>query len=275
MSEVLREIEKSRQVVRGKYKKLRHLQGLTKQKITKNLEPLITPLRHLVDLEVKQENGGEQRNLKPERDSPEQSGEEHDGNADDGLGIDSTLADRGDITAVTSTPKVRPLFTHGVSSSQDLTLKRRSQNTNSLGGRYMRELITNSDNDLAFGPRFNPATEKHTLGKLQFSVDEKNDEIHVGNHTFPGSAGLFELIFKSHPQDVEEKDEQVYAEIMKISGLHLNVLDRIKSNKGQKYMTIIRKLNEQMGPELNETSFYEASDQTIRGGQLRAQSTLR
>lgn len=272
MSEVLRELEKSRQVVRKKYKKLRRFQGLAKQQITKNLEPLITPLRHLVDLEIKQENGGEQRIIKPELHHPQQSDEEHDSNVNDD-DLDSTLADRGDIMAVTSTPqpKKRPLFTHGVSTLVDGTPKRFSQNTkNSLAARYMRELITNTDNDISFGPKIDPVTGKYMLGRVPFDIDEKTDEIRIGNYSFPGSVGLFELIFKTHPKEVEQSDEQAYAKIMQISSLHLNKLDRVKSNKGDKYMNFIKKLVNQSVPEQNETIFHEAVDKTF-GGQLRAQ----
>lgn len=282
MSEILREIEKSRQVVRKKYKKLRRFQGLAKQQIAKNLEPLITPLRHLVDLEIKQENGGGQPIIKSEPFKPESapSQEESDDERisdDSNITLDGTLANNGNITAITSTPKAKgALFTQGASTSQDVTIRRPTQNTNTLISRYMRELITKNDNDIAFGPKLDPSTEKFTLGTVPFDVDEKNDKVRVGDHVFQSSVGLLELIFKSHPQDVNEKDEQVYSEIMKISGLHLNSNNRVKSNRGEKYTKYIKKLKDQTIsekniPQQNLTTFYDASEGNLTGGNLRAQ----
>ena len=259
MSQVLQELEKSRKVIRQKYRKLKRIRGLSKQQVTRTLEPLITPLKNLVNLEIKQENGGleEQREFKHSLgpDVSQQDENQSSGDLDDDT-LDTVVEEPGDLGGVTSTPQRKPFS------------RLNSTQVGSLGARYMRELITSNDNDLSYGPRFQPETSKYTLGKLPFEVDEVKDIIHVGDKTFPGSVGLYELIFKARPKNVGDADKRTYAKIMQLSGLHLNNLDRIKSNKGEKYMKYIKNLRSL--DTNDETIFHEAMDGSFSGGQLRA-----
>ena len=64
----------------------------------------------------------------------------------------------------------------------------------------------------------------------------------VGNESFAGTVGLYELIFKNKPQNVQESDEQNYSRIMQLTGLHLNSLGHVKGNRGGKYKNFICRL---------------------------------
>ena len=165
MSEVLQDLEKSRQIVRNKYRKLRRLQGIAQQEVTRTLEPLITPLKTLVHPEIK--NGPAERGFwKQEwKQELEQPGASNGGEEDDSESVDdfsdatatADVEDPGDDYSLTSTPRPpsKPLFTHGISSLLDPDVRKRVSN-NTLGMRYLQELTTKQDNDTVNGPRLEP-----------------------------------------------------------------------------------------------------------------------
>lgn len=271
MSKVLQDLEKSRRVIRKKYQKLRRLQGLAQQEVTRTLEPLIKPLQNLVSQEIKQEPNVE-RAVKPELWEPEQSvggaetakdDDESSGDFSDATAV-ATLEDSGGVLTSTPKPPPKPLFTHGISSLLDPADKR-PEVSNTLGARYWRELYAKVDNDLAYGPKLDVTGRKWMLGRLPLEVN--GDTIRLGEREFPGTLGLFELIFKSHPRDVEEDDLKTYAKIMQHTGLHLNKLNKVKANKGVKYKNIIARL---AGVPVQDV---EDNPDTTIGGQLQLQHT--
>lgn len=273
MSQVLQELEKSRQIIRKKYQKLKRLRGLTKQQVNRDLAPLITPLQHLAGLNFKQEEEedgefNEKREFKQsdESRSPEQAETEFSGELDNS-DFNTFVENSGDLGGITSTPKTKSNASRPPVSLREQVLKRRSNN-NTLGARYMREFLGAADNDVAYGPHMNSDLTGYVLGKLPFKVDEKNDKIHVGDRIFPATAGLYELIFKSKPQNVDAEDEKMYSQIMQLTGLHLNSLGVVKANRGEKYKKYIKVLkNSSERP--NETVFHDA-DETFTGGQLES-----
>ena len=64
----------------------------------------------------------------------------------------------------------------------------------------------------------------------------------VGNQSFSGTVGLYELISKNKPQNVQESDEENYSRIIQLTGLHLNSLGHVKGNRGSKYKDFISRL---------------------------------
>lgn len=222
MSKVLQDLEKSRQVVRKKYQKLKRLRGIAQQEVTRTLEPLITPLQNIVKPEVGRDGLGERELWKQEwKRELEQPGGSRETEEDDSEPVDdfsdatavADVEDFGDDVALTSTPKLpaKPFFTHGISSLLDTTVKKRPSN-NGLSSRYLHELVSKRDNDHTYGPTLNAETNKLMLGNQPLEVE--GDVIRVGNQSFAGTVGLFELIFKNNPQNVEPSDEEKYAKIM-------------------------------------------------------------
>ena len=170
MSKVIKDLERSRQVVRQKYKKLRRLQGLAQQEVIRTLEPLITPLQNIVKPEIKEDGPGQlwKQEWKQEFEQSDGGREtKEDGSESVDEFTDSTavanMEDFGD--ALTSTPKLppKPLFTHGISSLLDPALRKRVGGT-SLGSRYLHELTSKQDNDHTYGPSLNPETNVLMLG---------------------------------------------------------------------------------------------------------------
>ena len=95
--------------------------------MTHTLEPLITPLKNLVNLEVKHERDGgseEQREFKHsvEHHDSEQVQDEFDGVIVDDT-ADSVVEEAGDLVGLTSTPKSlrKPPSTREISSLRDIT----------------------------------------------------------------------------------------------------------------------------------------------------------
>ena len=104
-------------------------------------------------------------------------------------------------------------------------------------------------------------------------MDEVKDVIHIGDKTFPGCAGLYELTFKSHPREVGEGDKKIYSEIMRLSGLHLNEEGGVKANRGEKYTKFIKPLKDRIEERRGDheiTSFHDAFD-SFSGGGLQSQ----
>ena len=81
-------------------------------------------------------------------------------------------------------------------------------------------MFKNSDFDLKYGPVYNPTEKNLRLGQLPLVLEE--DLIRVGVDEFPRTKGLYELIFKKIPQNVDPEDLEHYRKIIHISGLHLD-----------------------------------------------------
>lgn len=169
-----------------------------------------------------------------------------------------------------STPKKKtlgPKYTIGVEP----------ESAGAVSKHYLRELFSKSSEwDAAYGPKANPTDNTFTLGRQPLRVDESNDEILIGDRVYKGSVGLYELIFKAHPSNVTEEDERTYAEIMRQTGLHLNVLDRVKPNRGEKYLKYIKVLKDlapgdskDLAPSTGD-SFHDANDTLSGAGLLRS-----
>ena len=149
------------------------------------------------------------------------------------------MEDPGDALTSTPRPPWKPLFTHGTSSLLDPPLKKRVGGT-SLGSRYLQELTSKHDNDHTYGPSWDPKTNVLMLGSQPLEVE--GDVLRVGNQSFAGTVGLYELIFKNKPQNVQHSDEENYARIMQLTDLHLNSLGHVKGNRGGKYKDFISRL---------------------------------
>lgn len=224
MSDVLLDLEKSRRVIKKKYRKLRRQQGLAKQEITQTLQPLIAPLQNLAKIEVKHENGESNGPRKFEfKQSPRKNDESEESNSEyfDYTINDATVIDDknfdGDLNMTFA-----PL-----------------PDTDDLADRYVREM-SHSDSDRVYGPVYDPVEKSLRLGQLPLVLEK--DVIRVGEQEFPKSLGLYELIFKKEPQHVNEEDKDAYKKIMHLSRLHHDENDKLKYNNSHKYRTFIKLL---------------------------------
>lgn len=116
-----------------------------------------------------------------------------------------------------------------------------------LGRTYMGLLLGDDRDkavDTAYGVYFD--VNGTMIGDKKFDVD-KDDTIIVDNVRYVGTPGLFELIFKNHPNDdvYNEDDLQKYGSILLATNAYRHGYradGRIRGNKGHKYMNIVRPL---------------------------------
>jgi len=111
---------------------------------------------------------------------------------------------------------------------------------------YIQEVFEESDNiDRVFGPKYNPITSKWYLGNTEINFDVENASLRVGNKLFPGTNGLYELLFHKQPVNYKTVDKQNYKTILNLTNVHKRKYDHekpMKSSSSYKYKNIIRKL---------------------------------
>lgn len=81
---------------------------------------------------------------------------------------------------------------------------------------------------------------KYYLGKTYVSI--QNDDIIIYNRKFEGTKGLWELLSKTdiNPANISESDKDNYYKLLKISNALFGTNGKVKGNKSQKYLHIIK-----------------------------------
>ncbi|KAK9751735.1 hypothetical protein QE152_g4865 [Popillia japonica] len=100
---------------------------------------------------------------------------------------------------------------------------------------YIDGLLTDTtgEYDTTTGVHFDPILNKLKLGKSVLDIDGK--DLVVGGTRCTGTAGLYELIFKSKPTGYKKDDLDCYRDILNRTNVHRRGYDpkqQIKGNKG-------------------------------------------
>lgn len=114
-----------------------------------------------------------------------------------------------------------------------------------LGRKYVLKMLQSSvpnRNYHVYGARL----ERNGLmiGDSILDVDSE-DNIHVGDKTYKGTTGLFELIFKSKPEKYTKKDLNTFRTICKDTNVHKKSYlpnNPVHRNRSQKYIDVISQL---------------------------------
>ncbi|XP_066593613.1 uncharacterized protein [Prorops nasuta] len=120
---------------------------------------------------------------------------------------------------------------------------------NSIGNlsfEYIQKFYNNKnvDVDRTYGVYMDPISNQLMLGNVLFNTDE-NDDIIIGENKYPGTRGLYELIFMKQPNEYTKDDEKNYKKILlKTNAYRRNRSseDQIKGSRGSKYKNIISNL---------------------------------
>lgn len=149
--------------------------------------------------------------------------------------------------------------------------KRQALSFGPLSSKYYNSLIREKDNDISYGPKVLDTDNIH-IGNKKVTFNAR-DEIIIGNKSWQGTEGLYELICKKHPKNYNDNDLAHYYEILTYTGAHLNAANKIKSNSGYKYTNIIGPLygNSKKGGSLNmklnnkriEYVYYDTPDELV------------
>ncbi|CAG9815919.1 unnamed protein product [Phaedon cochleariae] len=104
--------------------------------------------------------------------------------------------------------------------------------------------------DEVFGPKYNTILSQWLIGNKSMNFDLKNDDIIIGDERFPGTQGLYELIFHKDPRNYLKTDMHHYKRILLLTNAHKrnhDVNNPNKGNRSSKYRNIIKGLTEGKG----------------------------
>ena len=110
-------------------------------------------------------------------------------------------------------------------------------------GRYIKLFMTQPEqSDPAYGIRADDEKDSGMkMGDMKVIIRE--DTIYIGEENeFPATRGVLELLFKAIPDStyVKESDKQTYKNILELTNVHKNSLNRLKGSKSDKYHNIIK-----------------------------------
>lgn len=96
--------------------------------------------------------------------------------------------------------------------------------------------------DHIYGIVHDMETDKLYLGVTQKPVDIIGKDIKVENIKYPGTVGLYELLFKKHPRGYKPDDLDNYMDILKRTNAYRRNHDpneQVQGNGSEKYVTIV------------------------------------
>lgn len=132
-----------------------------------------------------------------------------------------------------------------------------------ISRQFVSLLLSKNDyvDQTMYGPRLDRATEKLSLGSEVMRIAGVGD-ITIKNRVFPGTEGLYSLIFLKNPQTFTKNDMDQYREILHLTNVyrtHYDPNEPIRGNRSRKYMEIIRPL---IKPSTS------GGDESYRGGKM-------
>ena len=115
----------------------------------------------------------------------------------------------------------------------------------SLAKHYITGLYNKSnDFDETYGVRFDSNLNKFHIGSTELHIGS-NAEINIGNKTYSGRQGLYELLFMKNPKGYDEQDLHDFKDILEVSNAHrrnYDPLSQFNGSKSNKYTKVIKPL---------------------------------
>lgn len=253
---LVKEIKQIRKDIKRKHRALTDSAITEQEELEKQFEPISQPLKKLVNLhdllegtDVKMDDIETRlKKAKRRRETVEDEEEEEEIIPNKSRKIGSIPeepemnTDEGQIITYETQPTVQELISTPQGRSRASFYIDKSF-TGRLVKLYLRKLINdkNKEIDHVYGVYFRGNDNTLMIGNSPIQFD--NDDIIINGTKYEGTPGLYELIFMRIPDSFiySEEDLNVYAAILKSTNAHKH-LDRIKSNKGYKYINIIKKL---------------------------------
>lgn len=115
-----------------------------------------------------------------------------------------------------------------------------------LARMYIEGFLSDTENeyDTTYGLHVDSKTNKLHLGTKELKIGEDN-EIMIDKHIFPGTMGLYELIFMTKPleKEITQSDRENYKKILELTSAHKRNRDptaQVKGTRAKKYTKYIR-----------------------------------
>lgn len=285
---VTKEIVKARKVIKQKYKALRAENNATQARFNQVYKPLIDPLEKIARVtatpgEIFVKKNEEKENKERELKLPNQKSrgtkrfsrdftlinQSREKKTREGSSSDNIETEEESNTSEeTSDLSNNERWTNPTDMSVDLSVLNTEMNQSNFSERelddgewmnkfiehmgpksklHVQSMFTNEQyRDNVFGPYFSN-DNKLKLGS-QFLDFDKDDNIIIGAQKYPGSPGLFQLIFKSDPTNfpfITSQDREIYKQILYQTNAHrlkYSPNGKIKSSSNIKYKSIISEL---------------------------------
>ena len=123
-----------------------------------------------------------------------------------------------------------------------------------IASKYLSKYLSHDATvDKTYGVR--SENNKFYIGNKE--VEIANDDVTIGEKTFIGTDGLWQLLTLKDPKDYTPEDLANYKEILLITNAHKKSYEAnqaISSNKGNKYKTIIKPMFTSTGEGLKEVT---------------------
>ncbi|XP_070158059.1 uncharacterized protein [Polyergus mexicanus] len=245
---IVREIVKTSESIRKKYRFLKTGQMEEDVALEKHFKPIIEPLKQLVENTINVESN--EAKIEPSI-----------------MLKDKHLKKESGTKRTRSSPYVEEVFEtmpetfvtsvqHQLQTSEGQNILR--THLGPLGQKYVGAILSQDKNnsmDYVYGVKF--CNEGMMMGNKIFDAD-KDDNIMIGGIRYMGTPGLYELIFKRMPDgDVYTEDDKIkYKNILLATNAHRcgnDIRNPVLSNKGYKYKNIIAPLisNKKAGRGIN------------------------
>jgi hypothetical protein len=239
------EIIESQNAIRSKYKKLKSEKILNDEVLKNTFETISTPLNRMVKM---QESSNDDKKIK----NPDNKYDEEEMDYSDSDEDSTAISDvESEIQYNFSTPAMEKTAT---------PLQRQGDRVNKIDAAkpYFLLHLDKSKEDLldkVYGIRSDGI--RWLLGNSAIKIN--NDKVVVANKTYNTTPGLLELLFMKIPSDKKftQADLKMYKEMVLDTSAHkkhYEVFKPINSNRGFKYLNIIRKLFNTQGTGMSITS---------------------
>lgn len=237
MSEkLMRDIIKSRAIIRKKFNTLKHDKNMLNVELSETFQPITKPLEQIIEATKINNQQNEFFKLKPEYNAHQ------DHNSTKHFFHPKKLQFNALSTpeSVYSSPSVSP------SLHNDFITP-----TNLDESKYMKLFKSphtprGFDNS-KYGPYYDNSSNTWKIGNSNIDVSDTNDTIIIGNNEYKKTDGLYELIFMKKPNDLKytNADLDAYKKIIDDTLLHKRDFKSntgVMKNQSYKYINIIRKL---------------------------------
>lgn len=129
-----------------------------------------------------------------------------------------------------------------------------------LPRQYLEKLLKDDSRemDYTYGVHYDQINDSWSLGNTPIQII--GSDIKINNVTYKGTRGLYELLFKDKPLEslIKENDKKAYKQIMDQTNFHKQGFlskNRIKSNRGYKYSSVIKPLLEEETPTSKQAPY--------------------
>lgn len=207
------EIAKTRRAIRKKYRALKTAEDTSSQLFVKAFKPIINPLESIEKKMIKPEKKEKKEEIKWEKSHLDDM-EELDNSINESKEMNEELNESSyELEYPSLNESKRTNLSQSIRDEMPV-----GSNMGLLGRTYASYMINNS-HDSVYGPHIDNH-DQMKMGNYRVTL-LPNDDIKIGERTFAGTEGLYQLIFEKEPQHLTKHDYNNYKTVFQLTGKHL------------------------------------------------------